>query len=167
MRHAMSFPGKFLVGVAAVAVLCACLVLNAEEPEVAASAPPTARKWFVEAGPFWRAGGDVDVRINSLPAIPYSRPTVAARSTVGPPDRVADRQYDDGYVRMDYGTGVWDNNTWYWGYNNSSQALDSQLVFGGIEILIGNVEYFGRVHSLRLSLITVWSRRSFRRHPAL
>jgi hypothetical protein len=131
MRHAMSFPGQFIVGMAAVALLCVCLVLNAEEPGVAASAPPAARKWFVEAGPFWRAGGDVEVRINSLPAIPYSRPTVTARSSVGPADRVADREYDDGYVRMDYGTGVWDNNTWYWGYSNSGQVVGEQLVFHG------------------------------------
>ncbi len=131
MRHAASVIRHFRLGIVLVAVLCVCLVLNAEEPEVAASAPPTASKWFVEVGPFWRAGGDVDVRINSLPAIPYSRPTVAARSSVGPPDRVADREYDDGYVRMDYGTGVWDNNTWYWGYDNSSQVADSQLVFHG------------------------------------
>lgn len=123
--------GKRLVLVLAVCVVCChCLVPGAEEP--AETAPPGATsKWFVEVGPFWRAGGDVNIRIKSLPALPYSRPSVAATGRVGPADRLADREYEDGYVRMDYGTGVWDIDTWYWGYESSTQVVGDQLVFHG------------------------------------
>ncbi|MDP2895450.1 MAG: hypothetical protein Q8Q12_02680 [bacterium] len=96
-----------------------------------APAAPAENKWFVEFGPFWRTGGDVDFRIKSFPALAYTPPSVAASSRVGPADAVADRTYDDGYVKCDYGTGIWDNNTWYWGYKSDSQAVGNQLVFHG------------------------------------
>jgi len=135
----MSFAGHFVVGIVAVAVLFVCFVLNAEEPGEAASAPPAASKWFVEVGPFWRAGPDVDFHIKSLPVIPYSRPSAVPTGKVGPADRIADREYDDGFVRIDYGTGGWDKtwpyqgdtNTWYWGYESQSQVVGNHLVFHG------------------------------------
>lgn len=131
MRHAISFSRHFVAGMVAAAVLCVCLVLNAEEPGAAAAAPPAAKKWFVEIGPFWRTGPEVDFQIKSLPAIPYTRPSAVPTSKVGPADRIADREYLDGYVRTDYGTGAWDNDTWYWGYESASQLVDSQLLFHG------------------------------------
>ncbi len=126
-----------LLVIGVVVIHCMCPVSNSEEPAEAPPAPPAAKKWFVEFGPFWRSGGDVDFRIKSLPEIPLSRPTVTAKSSVGPADRVADRQYDDGYVRMDYGTGVWDDNTWYWGYQTGSQVVGNQLLFHGSTFTAG------------------------------
>jgi hypothetical protein len=135
MRGAISCAVHLIVGIVAVAVVGVCLLSNAEEP--GQGAPPAARKWFVELGPFWRDGGDVNLQVRSLPAIPYTRPSAVPTGKVGPADRVADRQYNDGYVRMDYGTGVWDKDTWYWGYQNQNQVVGDHLMFHGSTFAAG------------------------------
>lgn len=50
------------------------------------------------------------------------------RADVGDLNSYYDREYDDGYVRKDFGTEIW-GDTWYWGYDNSSQVQAGNLVF--------------------------------------
>jgi hypothetical protein len=128
MKSARGFGREVLIAAAVVAIHCVCVVASSEGPE--AVAPAAKQNWFVEVGPLWRAGGEMEFRIKSLPDISGYRPAVPpSMSRVGPMNAVADRSYDDGYVRRDYGTGVWDNNTWYWGYKSGEQIADGQLLF--------------------------------------
>jgi hypothetical protein len=148
MRVARGFAAHLGWVVVLIVVQSLCLVSHSEEPAEIVSQPPPASKWFVEVGPFWRTGGDVDVQVKSYPGISVARPSVRANSSVGPADRIADRKYDDGYVRMDFGTGDWvpnggypgDVNTWYWGYNNQEQVVGNQIVFHGSTFTAGGQE---------------------------
>ncbi len=108
------FARQLAIATAVVAIQSLCPVSSSQEPAAPAPEPPAEKKWFVEFGPLWRAGGDVDVRVKSLPDLSRYRPPVPpSNKAIGPANAVADRTYQDGYVKRDYGTGVWDNNTWY------------------------------------------------------
>jgi len=139
MKSARGFGRQVLVATVVVAIQCVCVVASSEEPATVVPAPATKQNWFVEVGPLWRGGGEMEFRIKSLPDVSGYRPAVPpSMSRVGPMNAVADRSYDDGYVKRDYGTGVWDNNTWYWGYESGGQIADSQLLFhGGTSSIVG------------------------------
>jgi len=53
----------------------------------------------------------------------------------GNPAVYADRDYDNGYVYQDAGTGnpmsLDPNTTWFWGYDDASQLVNGQLAFTG------------------------------------
>ncbi len=91
----------------------------------------TAQDWWIEAGPVFRGGMKVSVEGSSYvqglglhsPAAtgPLSSPT-----GIGAPNGYADRVYDNGYVKLDPGTGNTDsvggpNATWNWGFANPAQ----------------------------------------------
>lgn len=134
----MGFTGCPVLVLGLVAVESLCLVSSSEEPASAAVAAVAENKWFMEFGPFWRAGGDVDVQVKSLPDLSRYRPPVPpSNKATGPANAVADRTYQDGYVKQDYGTGVWDNNTWYWGYDSNEQIVANQLVFHASTYSVG------------------------------
>ena len=135
MKFTAAFTAVLTGAILLVALVCPRM--NAEEPAAVAAPPPQVGKWFVEVGPFWRTGGDVDFRVKSLPSIPFTRPSAVPTGKVGPADRVADREYNDGYVRTDYGTGVWDYDTWYWGYRNPGQVVGNQLLFHASTLVAG------------------------------
>ena len=85
--------------------------------------------WWLEAGPAYRGGMQFDVRGSSyvqqrnLHAAPAP---LTAPSAVGDAASYADRDYDDGYVRIDSGTLNPESvggpgNTWNWTYDNAAQ----------------------------------------------
>ncbi len=129
MKSAIGFTRQLTIAIAAVQFHC--LTCGGEEPAAAAPGPAAENQWFIELAPFWRAGGDVNFAVKSLPDLSRHRPSVPASSNVGPFGVVADRTYEDGYVKRDYGTGVWDDKTWYFGYNSDTQIVGNQLVFQG------------------------------------
>jgi len=130
MRFTIGFAGHMVVAVAVIAIQLLSPAWSSQEPTAVQRAPRNENKWFVEFGPLWKAGGDVDVRIKSLPDLSrYHRPVLPRNDAIGPINAVADRTYHDGYVKQDYGTGVWDNNTWYWGYDSADQIVSDQLLF--------------------------------------
>ena len=50
------------------------------------------------------------------------------RADVGNLTSFHDREYDDGYVRKDFGTEI-DGDTWHWGYDSASQVQGGNLLF--------------------------------------
>jgi len=90
-----------------------------------------AQDWWLEGGPVFRGSMKVSVEGSSYvqglglhsPAAtgPLSSPT-----GIGTPNGYADRIYDNGYVKLDPGTGNPDavggpNTTWNWGFANPAQ----------------------------------------------
>ena len=57
---------------------------------------------------------------------------------VGPEGSIADREYNDGYVRQDAGTAG-DGTTWYWGYDSASQIQAGNLIYTatGFQSILG------------------------------
>ena len=47
---------------------------------------------------------------------------------VGDPGKLANRNYDNGFVYQDAASGA-DGSTWYWGYNNTAQVVGDELHF--------------------------------------
>ncbi len=89
--------------------------------------------WRISIGPIWRSiessrfwPGDHSGQygIGNQARSGHS----GQRADIGPVDAIADREYDDGFVRMDPGTAR-DNDTWYWGYENAGQHEGGQMVF--------------------------------------
>ena len=84
-------------------------------------------RWWIEAGPVYRGNMDITIsgtsytQLNGLNAWGPLGTNPAAGPTAG----YADRTYDDGYVRMDPGTGnpaaLDPDTTWFWGYDNAAQ----------------------------------------------
>jgi hypothetical protein len=111
------------------ALLCGTALLGRSQE------PPDEGKggWRISIGPIWR-------RIESSRFWPGDhsdeygignqarRGHSGGRADIGPADAVADREYDDGFVRMDPGTAR-DLDTWYWGYENAAQHEGDQMVF--------------------------------------
>lgn len=89
-------------------------------------------EYSISAGPAYRNLGNL--RIDSgyrsgglvIPSL------VGSNSLTTPPigttDAPGDRDYNDGFVHQDPGTGS-DGDTWNWGYNNSSQVQGGQMVY--------------------------------------
>ena len=94
------------------------------------------RGWRVSGGLMSRTLDNVSIRGGSrmnqsmLPQAASSS-FAGSFSRFGDEAAIADRSYDDGYVRQDPGTTL-DGDTWYWGYQNSSQIQGDRLVFHGL-----------------------------------
>ena len=84
----------------------------------------SGQPWWVELGPVYR--GDMSIGLSGGSRSQGMPGRLALPSGVGAATGYADRTYSDGYVRRDAGTGnpnsLVPNGTWYWGYNNASQA---------------------------------------------
>jgi hypothetical protein len=88
------------------------------------------RDWWIEAGPVFRPGMHVSVTGSSYVQMlglhdPIASGPMAPPGDVGALNAYADRTYDNGYVKIDPGTGnpasLDPNTTWNWGFNNPSQ----------------------------------------------
>jgi hypothetical protein len=86
--------------------------------------------WAV--GPSYRQAGTMSFRGDSRSADLSLPSFVGEHSLVVPPigevNAIGDRQYDDGFVRVDDSTAI-DGYTTYWGYQNSSQVSSDNLNF--------------------------------------
>lgn len=89
-----------------------------------------AQGWWLEGGPVFRGGMRVNVKGSSYAQQlglhdPLATGPLASPPGIGSVNAYGDRTYDDGYVKMDPGTGnpasPDPNSTWYWGYNNAGQ----------------------------------------------
>lgn len=84
--------------------------------------------WRVSSGYSFiqtRISFETGTRLSSLDISPGLS---SVRANVGSRSSFADREYDNGFVRKDFGTPVW-GNTWYWGYEDSGQVQGNSLVF--------------------------------------
>jgi hypothetical protein len=94
--------------------------------------------WRISAGALYREFDSIsfDSGMNSsLTAL--SQGIAAKGAAIG--SEFSDREYDDGYVRMDPGTGV-NGDTWYWGYADSDQVSGDSIWFHsdlGIDLSTG------------------------------
>ena len=102
----------------------------------------TAQEWWLEAGPAFRGGMKAKVEGSSYVQglglhSPAATGPLSSPAGIGTPNGYADRLYDNGYVKLDPGTGNWDsvggpNATWNWGfadpaqYNTSARTLSFQ-----------------------------------------
>jgi hypothetical protein len=86
--------------------------------------------WWIEAGPAFRGGMKVSAQGSSYTQIlglhdPMAAGQPSTPSGIGTPTAYGDRTYDNGYVKLDPGTGnptsIDPNTTWNWGFNNSAQ----------------------------------------------
>jgi hypothetical protein len=90
------------------------------------AAAASADAW-IQVGPAYRGGMEADASGSSHTQNQGVHAAGALRSPsgVGSTGSYADRNYDDGYVRRDPGTGnpasIDPSVTWYWGYDNNSQ----------------------------------------------
>ncbi|MCW1886914.1 hypothetical protein OKA04_19395 [Luteolibacter flavescens] len=97
-------------------------------------APTSGGDWefSLSAGPAVRTLGQV--KINSgYRSGGFTLPSLVGSDSltvppIGDTTGYADREYNDGYVRQDAGTGT-DGTTWHWGYDSASQVQGEQLVF--------------------------------------
>jgi hypothetical protein len=89
-----------------------------------------AQNWWIEAGPVFRAGMTTKVEGSSYTQElglhdPLAAGQPGAPSGIGTPGAYGDRTYDNGYVKLDPGTGnpttIDPNTTWNWGFNNAGQ----------------------------------------------
>jgi len=89
-------------------------------------------EFSLSAGPSYRRLGTLKINsgYRSTPGIVPSFVGGDSLTTppVGDPDQVAERFYNDGYVRADAGTAI-DGSTWFWGYQEAAQVQGDQLVF--------------------------------------
>jgi hypothetical protein len=67
----------------------------------------------------YRPGFNINATFKHLGAFP-------AQTNPGPPTGVANRFYDDGYVRPDSGSSP--GLTWFWGYDNNSQVPGNDTI---------------------------------------
>lgn len=87
--------------------------------------------WHLSGGLLYRTLGKISFRrgVTTVSAEGQSSPSRSGdRADVGSLGGYANREYDDGYVRVSAptaGTGL----TWYWGYENASQVGGGKLVF--------------------------------------
>lgn len=94
---------------------------------------PRQAQWRVSAGPVWRDVGDVRFETGS-----YSQglhlPNLVGRefrhlpSAAGKIGELGFREYDNGFIRTDPGSGR-DGYTWNWGYLDASQVQGDQLIY--------------------------------------
>lgn len=96
--------------------------------------PPPFRPWRISGGVIYRGINDVtfsrDSATVSAEDLVASGLFQSGTLSAGSEGQYANRQYDDGFVRISpptAGTG-W---TWYWGYNNSAQVSGDNLLFHG------------------------------------
>lgn len=100
------------------------------------SPAPAARSggWRVNAGFLHRSLGDFDwlTGTMSTPSLLTIGPgqTYPGIDDIGPANAYADRNYNDGYVRLDDGT-LQNGDTWNWGYQSASQLNGQMLSFHG------------------------------------
>lgn len=90
-----------------------------------------AQGWWLEGGPAVRGGMSVKVGGSSYAQQlglhdPSAAGTLTPPGGVGSPAAYADRTYDNGYVKLDPGTGNTTppndpNSTWNWGFNQAGQ----------------------------------------------
>ncbi len=103
----------------------------------AAGAEEPPSKWSVSAGVVHRFGMNLEVSGSShsqnrgglTPSDSFRQQTVEGSLPADDITQFANRSFDDGYVFMDAGTVNYGGDTWYWGYDNSSQVQDDTLVF--------------------------------------
>ena len=91
----------------------------------------TAQEWWIEAGPACRGGMKVNVEGSSYVQAqglhsPAASGPLGSPAGIGSANGYADRLYDNGYVKLDPGTGNPDsvggpNATWNWGFANPAQ----------------------------------------------
>ena len=86
----------------------------------------------VSAGAAWRSLGKLDYKSRSS-SNNYLIPSVVGGSSISLPpigdvDIPGNRNYNDGFVNLD-GTNSADNETWFWGYENSDQVRGNNLDF--------------------------------------
>ena len=89
-------------------------------------------QWSLSAGPAARNVGNLKVN-SGYRSSGFVLPSLVGNETsaipsIGSASALADRQYDDGYVRQDAGTSL-DGLTWNWGYDDATQVQGGQLVF--------------------------------------
>lgn len=83
--------------------------------------------FWIKAGPTYRGGMKVKVSGSSytqeqgVHAARASHGSSPATPKVNDSLRIGDRTFEDGYVKKDSATGIGDDLTWYWGYDNASQ----------------------------------------------
>lgn len=119
-----------MVTVLAIGV-CTCAI------PLACGATEEIGKWRIEAGASYRGNMETEVKGESRARSAFfeatqpaqSIPSKAKGNTKGEMDfpnsdditRTGDRDFDDGFVYMDSLTGIWDNQTVNFGYQNNSQ----------------------------------------------
>jgi hypothetical protein len=90
----------------------------------------SAQGWWLEGGPVYRGGMTLKVGGSSYAQQmslhdPSASGPLSPPGGIGPASGYGDRIYDNGYVKLDPGTGKPEsldpNTTWYWGYNNAGQ----------------------------------------------
>lgn len=89
-------------------------------------------EFSLSAGPAWRQSGTLGFTGGSRSG-GFVIPSFVGESSlvtppIGPADAIADREYNDGFVRLDGSTPV-DGFTTYWGYQSSSQVSGDNLSF--------------------------------------
>ena len=94
------------------------------------------KNWRLSGGLIYRSLENVSFKTRSRISqdmIPrkQSSDLVDVSSRFGEEGSIADREYDDGYVRKDTGTAI-NGDTWYWGYDNREQIQGDTLVFHGV-----------------------------------
>jgi hypothetical protein len=89
-------------------------------------------EFSLSAGPAYRQSGTLGFaagsRSNAFPLPSFVGENVLVTPPIGPADATADREYDDGFVRLDGSTSI-DGYTTYWGYENSSQVSGDNINF--------------------------------------
>ncbi len=107
-------------------------VAPAGEAKTPAAATGGDWQWSLSAGPAWHSGGKLGFaggsRSQLLDPPSFVGNAVLEVPPVGDASAVADRFYNDGYVRQDAGTAA-DGTTWFWGYDNASQVQGDSLVY--------------------------------------
>lgn len=105
---------------------------EAPSPDSAvAGAEEAEPKWKISAGPVLRSMRGISFQTGAHSTLPQSE-TVSDLSRVGSERAYANRQYDDGYVYTDAGTGN-DGSTWHWGYDSASQVQGDRLLFHALD----------------------------------
>ncbi len=94
---------------------------------------PPSHQWRVSGGALYRTFDRVGFRsgaYSTAGAVPRLFPGGHGvdYGPVGPADAYADRQYDNGFVRLDSGTTL-NGDTWYWGYDAAAQVGGGSLTF--------------------------------------
>ena len=123
-----------------VSIFCSVLSLVsatclAAEDEPALQPQEGGKSWRLSGGLIYRSLENVSFKTRSRISqdmIPRKQPSdiVDVSSRFGEVGSIADREYDDGYVRQDTGTAI-NGDTWYWGYDRREQIQDDTLVFHG------------------------------------
>ncbi|NQX02407.1 hypothetical protein HQ447_17250 [bacterium] len=89
-------------------------------------------EFSLSAGPAWRSSGPLKFNGGSYSAgtpIPsWVGGNVLLTPPIGPADQIADRFYNDGFVRRDLSTDI-DGLTTFWGYQSAGQVAGDDLSF--------------------------------------